>query len=111
MRDTYAIAAAIEIPRAADFPLPLPAVRATVDRNVFSLIASINVRTALAWSIVFAKATRTPDGGVLARDAFSSARSGESPSGALAREINGPSAVTGSTFNSIARLKHDKKKC
>jgi hypothetical protein len=94
------MAAAIEIPRAADFPLPLPAVSATVDRRVFSLIASMNVSTALAWSIVFAKATRTPDGGVLASDALSSARSGESPSGAFGNNSKGPSAVTGRTFNS-----------
>jgi len=105
VEEAYAIAAAIEIPSAADFPLPLPAVRATVDRSVFSLMASINVRTAFAWSIVFAKATRTPDGGVLAKDAFSSARSGESPSGALGKESGGPSAVTGSTFSSIAQIR------
>lgn len=94
------MAAAIEIPSAADFPLPLPAVSATVDRRVFSLIASMKVSTAFAWSIVFAKATKTPDGGVLASDAFSSARSGESPSGAFGSDSKGPSAVTGRTFSS-----------
>ena len=92
------------MPSAADFPLPLPAVRATVDRRVFSLIASINVRTALAWSIVLAKATKTPEGGVVAREALSWARSAESPSGALGNDVNGPSAVTGRTLSSSRPL-------
>jgi hypothetical protein len=94
------MAAAIEIPSAADFPRPRPAVSATVDRKVFSLMASMNVSTALAWSMVLARATSTPEGGVLASDALSSARSGESPSGAFGNDSKGPSAVTGSTFNS-----------
>ena len=41
-------------PRAADLPLPLAAVRETVERNVFSEMASTNFNKALAWSIVLA---------------------------------------------------------
>jgi hypothetical protein len=64
----------------------------------------MNVKTALAWSMVFAKATNTPDGGVLASEAFSSARAGESPSAALGNDTSGPSAVTGSTLSSADQL-------
>lgn len=38
----------IAIPSAADLPLPRPAVRVTVVRSVFSVIATTNWRTALA---------------------------------------------------------------
>ena len=65
----YETAPARHRPIAADFPLPLAAVRATVDRSVFSEIASKKDRTALAWSSVFASDTRLPTLGVSSRDA------------------------------------------
>jgi hypothetical protein len=52
------------MPMAADFPLPLAAVRATVYRRVFSDTASKNDNTALAWSKVFASDTKAPTFGV-----------------------------------------------
>lgn len=56
-------------PIAADFPLPLAAVSATVDFKVFSEIASKKDRTALAWSIVFASETKLPTLGVSSKEA------------------------------------------
>lgn len=44
----YTIALAIDIPKAADFPLPLPAVKLTVVLSYFSLIVSTIYMTALA---------------------------------------------------------------
>jgi hypothetical protein len=44
----YAMAPAKHMPRAADLPLPLAAVNATVDRSFFSLTASKKVNTARA---------------------------------------------------------------
>ena len=57
-----ATAPAMAIPSAADFPLPLAAVRATVLRRVFSAIASVKTRRALAWSMVLARFTSDPMG-------------------------------------------------
>jgi hypothetical protein len=54
---------------AADFPLPLAAVSATVDFRVFSEIASKKDRTALAWSNVFASETKFPTLGVSSKEA------------------------------------------
>lgn len=56
-------------PMAADLPLPLAAVRATVDFRVFSEIASKKDRTALAWSNVFASDTKFPTLGVSSKEA------------------------------------------
>ena len=44
-----ATAEAKDSPKAADFPRPRAAVRVTVLLNVFSDIASTNLRTAFAW--------------------------------------------------------------
>lgn len=55
----WAIAPAIAKPNDADLPLPLAAVNATVDLNVFSAIASMNKSNAFAWSTVFVKFTNT----------------------------------------------------
>jgi len=48
------IAAAIPIPMAADLPLPLPAVKETVDFVFFSFRTSTKVIITLAWSRVLA---------------------------------------------------------
>ena len=58
-------------PRDALFPRPRPAVSVTVLLNVFSEIASTNVKMALAWSTVFAFATSDPTGCVSANDSWS----------------------------------------
>lgn len=55
-----ATAAEIDIPTAADFPLPLPAVMEMVFLKFLSETASIKVIIALAWSKVFAIATKGP---------------------------------------------------
>jgi hypothetical protein len=55
-------------PIAADFPLPLAAVSATVDFRVFSEIASKKDRTALAWSNVLASETKFPTLGVSSKE-------------------------------------------
>ena len=55
-------AAAIAKPSAELFPRPLAAVKVTVEDNVFSAIASMNVRIACAWSRDLASLTRSPAG-------------------------------------------------
>ena len=74
-----AMAAAIPRPRAADLPRPLPAVSVTVLRKVFSEMASINTRRALAWSRVSVELTRHPAGCVSCNECFNDSRSGDSP--------------------------------
>ena len=70
-----ATAPAMAMPMAADFPRPLAAVKATVERNVFSLAASKNVTTAFAWSNVLHCETNGPAGSVSFNDSFKSVKS------------------------------------
>ena len=58
----YTMAPEIAMPRAADFPLPLPAVRLIVAFKFFSEIVSTIVMTDRAWSRVLHLATRFPIG-------------------------------------------------
>lgn len=57
-------------------PLPRAAVSATVARSVFSLMASMNVTTALAWSSDRQHCSSGPAGGVSASVSRSSRSSG-----------------------------------
>ena len=80
------MAPATAMPIAADLPRPRAAVSATVERSVFSLAASRNVTTALAWSKVLQQLTSGPAGSVSCNERFKSARS----SGSAAPAISPP---------------------
>ena len=68
----YTIAEAIDIPSAADFPRPRPAVRLMVLFIDFSEILSTICITELAWSYVLHRLTKFPIGFVSLRDVFRS---------------------------------------
>ncbi|KAH3668779.1 hypothetical protein OGAPHI_002534 [Ogataea philodendri] len=97
------------IPRAADLPRPLPAVKVTVVFRVFSAMESINRRMASAWFSVLAKLTSEPAGWVSSRLDFNSTSScsfSESSSSSFGGSLfTCLPPETGRTFSSSSRTK------
>ncbi len=99
-------------PSAADLPRPRAAVMVTIERRVFSEMASTNLRRALAWSRVFVCDRSEWAGWVPSSDRFSSLSSSSdgdwaSPCdlGAIA-SISSVAEETGNTLSWSSTTKH-----